>query len=33
MTQSTGTLDRYDLNAHGDIGREDLTDVVYNISP
>ena len=33
MTQSTGTLDRYDLNANGDIAREDRTDIVYNISP
>ena len=33
MAQSSGTLDRYDLNANGDIGREDLTDIVYNISP
>ena len=33
MAQDTNTLDRYDLNANGDIGREDLTDIVYNISP
>lgn len=33
MAQTTETLDRYDLNANGDIGREDLMDLVYNISP
>lgn len=33
MTQSSGTLDRYDLNADGDMVREDFTDVVYNIAP
>lgn len=33
MAQDSETLDRYDLAANGDIGREDLMDIVYNISP
>jgi hypothetical protein len=33
MAQPGGTVDRYDLNAAGDMVREDFTDVVYNISP
>jgi len=33
MTQPSGTLDRYDLNGDGDMVREDLTDIIYNISP
>ena len=33
MAQTTGTLDRYNLSDNGDIGREDLTDIIYNISP
>ena len=33
MAQSTNTHDRYDLNANGDIGRDDLSDIVYSISP
>lgn len=33
MTQSTNTHDRYDLAATGDNVREDLADVIKNISP
>lgn len=33
MAQSTGTFDRYDLSTNGDTAREDLSDVIYNISP
>lgn len=33
MTQPTNTHDRYDLNTKGDDVREDLMDVIYNISP
>lgn len=33
MTQATETHDRYDLNANGDDVREDLADIIYNISP
>ena len=30
---STTNFDRYDLATTGDNVREDLTDVIYNISP
>lgn len=33
MTQATNTFDRYDLNVKGDDAREDLSDIIYNISP
>lgn len=33
MTQPTNTLDRYDLNANGDDVREQLMDIIYDISP
>ncbi|WP_372809493.1 DUF5309 domain-containing protein [Litorivivens sp.] len=33
MTQPTNTHDRYDLNTNGDDVREDLSDIIYNISP
>lgn len=33
MTQPANTHDRYDLNANGDDVREDLADIIYNISP
>lgn len=33
MAQPTGTTDRYDLATNGDSVREDLTDLIYNISP
>lgn len=33
MTQPTNTFDRYDLATKGDDAREDLSDIIYNISP
>jgi hypothetical protein len=33
MAQPTGTVDRYDLDDNGDMVRDDLMDMVYNISP
>lgn len=33
MTQPTNTFDRYDLDTKGDDAREDLSDIIYNISP
>lgn len=33
MAQPANAFDRYDLNANGDTAREDLTDMIYEISP
>lgn len=33
MTQPANTHDRYDLNTNGDDVREDLANIIYNISP
>ena len=33
MAQGTNTLDRYDLAADGDTTREDLSSIIYDISP
>ncbi len=33
MTQPTNTFDRFDLATKGDSAREDLSNIIYNISP